>query len=191
MELRRQSAADESVDLSAAPWFTTLGDLLTLLLCFFLAVISFTSSEIIERRTNDGATTRMEGTSDAPGMLPRKSYVSGTRVAPQMSRESVVDFTEDDFDLSGSEVQERGKKELRQIIKRIKGIKRATILSCSLRGSRSEVNWNLSIALASGILGQIIDAGIDAERVNVQALGPICRGIEGKKGSVARVVFTY
>lgn len=191
MELPRSTPGDDSVDLSAAPWFTTLGDLLTLLLCFFLAAISFTSSEIIERRVKNGVTARMEGGSKLPGALPRRSVISGTQVAPQMTRESVIDFAETDFNRDGSELEGEKKTELHRIVERIKGIKRATIFSCSRRGARSEVNWNLSIAQATGILGQLIDTGIEPERVNVQALGPQCDGVEWKRSAVSRVVFTY
>ncbi|MDZ4785048.1 MAG: flagellar motor protein MotB [bacterium] len=147
-------------------WMITFGDLLTLLLCFFISLISFNGTKIkglVEKRHQNN---------------------SGTQIA-KIDRETKprwVSFSSEEVnsDALMGILKERilavsSKKEI--------VITDSYLEVCSRNDELpAEWNWHESMTQALKIKGQIVDSfSLQSESVKVRVLGPNCGALNGKK----------
>ncbi|MBN8548945.1 MAG: hypothetical protein J0M12_06495 [Deltaproteobacteria bacterium] len=184
-------------------WMLSFGDLLTLLLCFFLSIISFSplnpahkSSEKVDKKqgvtkskehevapapaqTVDGTQlANLEGSDEKTTLLANMSVVDGLRLWLQ----------ESDYAGLGWELGEGAAARLKsQVVRTAYAPKRVTIESClesTLIGD--ETAWAGSISRILSVRSQLIDAGFKPGIFRYRVMGPHCAEIRaGGSGETA------
>lgn len=163
-------------------WMVTFGDLLTLLLCFFLTIVSFSPLN----SNNDRPQTQM---------AVEKQDASGTTIASTSSEEeadrttassSGLFFYAEDF---VGEVGGLGGDVLNRLTSQLKMPGYLTKSASESLGAlliegcgegMDEESWLMALSHVSQIRGQLLDAGISRERIQVRILGPECRGLRSR-----------
>lgn len=172
-------------------WMLSFGDLLTLLLCFFLSILSFSSlnpsndraqkhdkvqgvggpepilADTEGRQTAAGTQlANLEGSDEKATLPANASVVNGLRLW----------FGESDYVGLGWELSEVAIQRLKsQVVRTAYAPKRVTIESCL--GSTvigDETAWAGSISRILGLRSQLIDAGLAPGTFRYRVLGPYC-----------------
>lgn len=187
---RQQEAQNRGEGL----WLLSLGDLLTLLLGFFIALIGSSPLNPAVRSTNSE-----HSTSNSGGGSSRLSDAEvGTAIAeldmqtPETPVRHVV-FGEDDFEAMGMSMRDGvyGSRVSAAIPEsyRVSGM---LIESCGgVSGASGASGWDGAAARALAVRGQAIDSGMDAKLIKVRLLGPDCAalGVGSETNPLMRIEF--
>lgn len=147
----------------SSAWLVTFGDLLTLLVCFFITIISHSTFN------------------PADGVAEGVKADSGTAIAilPVETPDSLelsLRFRERDFRANGVRMQVSARRRLKKAVN-LEGyaLTNGVIESCAKAADHNEEgNWALSVRRAFSLRSQVIDAGLTAEGVALRFLGESC-----------------
>jgi hypothetical protein len=191
---------------SEVAWLVSLGDLLTLLLCFFLAVVSMSPLNPAVEREMKAAQNQSDMVSDAPlpaegpVQMPDKAAMSaaGTPLAKSIHESELagpavnVEFTASDF--PGREftlMSDAVLKLKREIDANVYPVREVLIESCGGESTagRQASGWNESVRRAFILRGQLIDSRIADSIIKVRLVGGNCKVLnsDGKGEVSARV----
>lgn len=163
-------------------WLTTFGDLLTLLLCFFVCILSIapldetgtakTASNIAETESGTGLAGTLGSGSEIELLIPEAEYAESlTRVSEKVRNMALL--------------QQKPEDTL---------IREALIETCF---NETEVyegeSWYRSIERSLELQRQLVDAGLDENAVAIRSVGPWCETLKensNRRHFVTRVVFT-
>lgn len=186
-------------------WMLSFGDLLTLLLCFFLCALSFSplnphrGNEAISKQ-NQQLADSTASTSVVPVALERagtalaklnpEASEFGTLTKPNDSSELVVNLSESDFIRDAWEpvpnAIDKVKSQVRETSYAVLGVK---LESCFPEQARAEeAAWAGSMSRILSMRGQLIDAGLPAALMRYRPLGPHCEALEGQEARPERTV---
>ena len=99
---------DEIKSMAHEVWFTSLGDLLTLLLCFFLCAVSFSTFEPRDKTSIESSNRNNVSKISSNGTEIGRAAVAGTSIAPLVSREVAIGFDADDFSSDRTALTSKG-----------------------------------------------------------------------------------
>lgn len=190
-------------------WLLSFGDLLTLLLAFFISVFSLSPLNPAVRSAKNSERHEQLSTdsrSDKPGFIPRAipgtalaDIGSGARSPTQDVRASKAEHLDiwlsaADFEEGTDELGIRAQARIRtQVIGnsyRVLGIK---IQSCSeLPPELEDIGWMASSRRILALRRQFLDAGVGAEQLRYRVLGSDCTGLRegaqaGDEGATVRI----
>ena len=182
-------------------WFITFGDLLTLLLCFFLAIIPM----IAKKSSFDIKNTRLNqevGNLNSQNLqiqhLPAADGIQIAKLAlpPEASRDGATEsptvfmLRNEDFSDAGL-VTDRVTNHLKELVKSgsTEGLSKR-IEVCAANGQQD--NWLLAQQRALSIVRQINDSGFSGQASEIVVLGPHCELLQSvpQIGIAARVTFS-
>ncbi len=172
-------------------WLTSFGDLLTLLLCFFLATLSGSSLNPL----SPAGIERIKSGNHSSFMLKlyssKQPLAYGTSIA-QLSDgvlELTATFFSDDFVTLGETLSQNAERRFPDVVPSGYTLEAVEVSTCypSETGSIS-TSWLGSITRAKALSRQLIDRGFGSIREEI--LGPNCRTL-GKQSAVAEIRFRY
>jgi flagellar motor protein MotB len=175
-------------------WILSFGDLLTLLLCFFLSIISFSPLNpannvpviVEEDQPVEQVSTNVlpdAPTGSEPGTALANLTSSDAELTPERNRSyfSGLRFwlNESDYSGLGWEPSEEAAKRIKnQVVRTSYQPKRVTIESCFDAGVKgAETVWAGSISRILNLRSQLIDAGLPSGSFEYRVLGPHCNGL--------------
>ncbi|MDC0359073.1 hypothetical protein OAO01_09675, partial [Oligoflexia bacterium] len=177
----RRDAVQNRLSFSNSRWLTTFGDLLTLLLCFFLCVITFSPPTTQQETPLHNTSSRNLTRNQPEAVEPKPDQPAGTLIAPLMSEFKALEirFTEADYiegttRLSGSalarlrnEINSDGYRAMEMLI-----------AACAPDHSAgSAQSWFSSTGRVFNLRGQLLDARMDTTGLQLQVLGAQCAGL--------------
>lgn len=164
--------------MSAEGWFTTLGDLLTLLLCFFLAAVSFSTFSPPEHATKTGTNSSHSEEIAGSGSKNGQREGSGTSIAPQVVGEIEIGFAADDISSDGTALSESGLAKLEQIKGVARDAERVELVTCAPDETErgDSVTWHRSIERALLMKSSLKGVGISGSALRVDVRGVRCGG---------------
>ncbi len=169
-------------------WLVTFGDLLTLLLCFFIATMTLHPSHSPSTRR---ATARNSTISGKESVLDAGQRALGTTLALTQDRQSVlhqppeekievkVALSDDSFAQVRSKLSDTAKRKLNNAVFTDGYSVRAVVVHACADKKRyaAEETASLSVERALKVRGQLIDSGVAPEVVRVRALGEQCAAL--------------
>lgn len=163
----------------ATTWLTSFGDLLTLLLCFFLSILSL----------NPFPATK---SSEVPA-VERSKQQTGTTLANASKEVKKREFLI--YSHSAGADEQAFLKEVRGMLTASNIEQSHSITSVSLEGCSDELeqfegeSWFVSMDRTLSLYRQLIDVGVVSERIVLSSVGPWCKKISSKQNAVqARAV---
>lgn len=164
-------------------WQVSFADLLTLLLCFFVALAA--GNQFKPPKSEPMNSITETGTQIAKNQVVETDEGSKTLwFAPEM-------FDSNNFELHVSSLNEL-ENALRSESYIIKRVQVATC-DASLNASKAE-NWDFSMRRILGLQRQITDIGIDKKILVGRLLGPACMALDSgnqEKQQVAKIIIEY
>lgn len=190
----------------AAFWQVTFGDLLTLMLCFFLALLSLgplgdgekinkvKGVKLSMQEPGRVSLNRVRG--GLPGIVLARRFNDATALAPpRLLRERGywLSFSERAYAGHQFELGAQAKHRLAKAL-RVKGyeIQGATVETCCGPPSVGEAPcWELSARRGVSLHGDLVSLGFKATDIRLRVLGRHCHALQGRerKASAARVGF--
>ena len=184
------------------PWLVSFGDLLTLMLCFFLATITFKPRLA---PTKDEVTHRSNREISEVKPITAASALSGTHFANTHRRQGVIfrSFSPKsvfDFRLKNSDFDSRTgllRRSSALGLKRIVSSSSYSFGMIEIHSCVNEVTADVGEALQSSmnralaVRGQVIDAGVAANLVRTRILGGDCLALPGEKAQKVVTVIRF
>jgi len=169
-------------------WLVSFGDLLTLLLCFFITILSFGGMK------PEGSTDKLgiNGGTQVDAAFSRESNDGGNPAGIELAvlsdreadyKEVTLNFEESDFSQSGEVLTEAALAGLkRQVTQDGYTPDRALLQTCADREAGSaEYEWYLSLGRALFLRSQLIDAGISPQALRLRVAGARCEVLRRKQ----------
>ena len=159
-------------------WLIGFGDLLTLMLCFFLSLVAFGPLNQADRQEREALTPEAKKMIQMLKLPIRLATQSGITIAFSMDGYPRLnfDFTEDEFAAEGLAAAS-----LARIVNTINSvnyeIREIRLEICTRRKQGGEGSWSESSLKALGVRSQLLDAGVKAESIKIRSLGRYCRGL--------------
>ncbi len=174
-------------------WLTSFGDLLTLLLSFFIAVIALSP---LNPAVKDGLSVgKHEINSVIEPRLTKKSsdgtYVaklSQVKGAKRGLKSLLLRFSGRDFVLNRNGFRRMAERRLRKAVS-LGGYATGLALVGTCSTALGEDAWSRSEEYALALRRQLIDAGVKSAGVKMQVFGPHCQRV-GSEGTLATVSFS-
>lgn len=185
-------------------WMLSFGDLLTLLLCFFLSVLSLSplnpanenrinvkeNQEVIQpkqdqpsvTRSNPGSGTALAKLSTAGGVLTPEQKASDSNMLELL-------LSQDDFEGLGWDLKAESQLRVKnQVIGTAYPVRRVTIESCfgSVPGSE-ETAWAGAISRILSLRSQLIDGGLNPNLFAYRPQGPNCNELTQSESESKKV----
>ncbi|MEZ4753955.1 MAG: flagellar motor protein MotB [Bdellovibrionota bacterium] len=177
-------------------WLVTFGDLLTLLLTFFVMSIAIggqNETATAENIQKNQISTKENSQLEEIEVIPRLVKLSGTNIAIQTLRTPLkeVGLDESDFNTESDHLTAKAAQRLRAILSARKD-EFSTVrleLCGGLGGYATEVSWYKSISRALFVQSQLVDAGISKSQLAIRPLGPHCELLkdDAEKQLVGRI----
>lgn len=177
-------------------WLVTFGDLLTLMLCFFLATISLRPlyvsphSSVTERK----AETFRTKPDAAVGAETAGTRLAATQLEPSVPQpeeiEVSVALTEASFAGSPAYFSRTVRAQLRKAVF-TDGYDLRTVTVHACAGNRRYAagqTASLSVERALRVRGQVIDMGVAPQAVRIRALGRDCAALPGRPPKQAQTL---
>ncbi|MCB0317512.1 MAG: hypothetical protein KDD56_02060 [Bdellovibrionales bacterium] len=159
-------------------WLVSFGDLLTLLLTFFVMTIAISGKGATEDTDKTTLTPKNPAEVVEHQRQAEIFVLSGTKIATYPYRTEVreIGLREIDFNTEADELTQDAKKRLRQVLTTRKDVLSPVRLEVcgGLGGYATEVSWFKSIGRALFVSSQLFDAGIPKALLEVRPLGPHC-----------------
>lgn len=201
--IRMRGGKSSSVRLGINGWLISFGDLLTLLLCTFVAIISFAGMRNQpELRAKYIDSTQEVNNNQRLASSNGAEPIAGTQVANQVARDLAggadqsaeqllllaSDFSPDEPAGSAATKQKIG-----AALAGISSLELVRVESCATRDSGSnEQAWFWSMGRALEASSALLELGLPREKLQIRALGPDCALIRkdpGDEVSVAKISF--
>lgn len=165
-------------------WYVTFADLLTLLLCFFLAIIALSPLSPYSLKTEPVSKNKQDFE------IQQRNKASGTDIASNYIEvdRTLVSFRAADLELSELKLNQTAVESLiSQMIREGYQVRQVLIRACS--GGQGDEAWQSSQQLALNVSRQLVDAGIRKDSIKLAALGPLC-SLNGEEGeSILNVIY--
>ena len=178
-----ESHSDGKQGANTIVWLISFSDLLTLLLCFFLCLAAFGRFDGTLRQANSKISQDNLNTNGVPNAASSVVTSGGTVVANKSIEAGSLQalLTEADFGSDGSEVKSSGQDKLKKLLETVAYKPTAVLIeTCGVRVDReNERAWLQGMSRAVALKGQLLDAGIDGQRLIFRNVGPHCEVIEG------------
>jgi hypothetical protein len=175
--------ATETAESSSNQWLVSFGDLLTLLLCFFISVFA-----LYQPNESNGSSSAITSTATAATTVA----TAGTGIAKN-ELQRLFPFTGFELLFKAEELKEGTdlvRRQLEDLIKS-KGYKHAAVLieGCSSAdGQGNSANWQRAWRRVDWLHRQLIDAGGVPDEVRKRVVGKHC-GLISKSGAAVRMIF--
>lgn len=153
---------------AARDWLVTFGDLLTLLVCFFIATISL--------GTNGKGETEASATpANAAG---EHRAGSGTVLANTsfLREQKVIELRAGDFDSPGGRLSFRAAERVKQAVETIDCSSGTLLVSACAKEDREdqEASWFAALQGAYQVRSHFIDSGVPEDCIGLSIRGPRC-----------------
>ena len=170
---------------ASSRWLTSFGDLLTLLLCFFICIVSLSREKQPDRPTRTRLTTWNDMDSDALLYKQTGKQRGGTGIAPLRDgpQKVTLRFGREDFTVGGEQLSSQAVDWMKSAID-IKGyrVKPHEVVVCAHNGTPGEsADWYRAMQRVSDIRSQLIDASLPVEGLSLQVLGSDCGALRGPR----------
>jgi hypothetical protein len=186
----------------ATSWLISFGDLLTLMLCLFLAIISFSSLSpfVVSAKNRLDSASYMRDEA-----VPRGSFggaAGGTLLAAPEDLTADVRAAQREVKaepppaeirktlrLQSEEVTDAGFKQVRNRLMQLMSISGYRLLQASLEvcgeAADEEASWEEAQSRALILRRQLIDTGLESQLLRIAVLGPDCKELGGELEDVA------
>lgn len=165
--------------INSGSWLVTFGDLLTLMLCLFVTIVSQSPLNPATEQAQNGVSPRSAEQSAKYSRSIVDFQSPGTTLAPSNDVEGVAELTflESDFSGEAGELVEASQKAVKnEVIRAGYDVSAAAISTCSLdQGASEDAKWLSSVSRSFSLRRQLVDAGIDPSRISVSVRGPWCK----------------
>lgn len=178
------NASTNQLSFASTRWLTSFGDLLTLLLCLFLALAAFSFKDQQSRKEGAQPTEGQNSVSEA-----RED--SGTLIAKQLPEERVVVLavSENDFRkghlLLSSETMSKIINQMKAEGYITKGLSVSSCITGSSLNDNTVMHSNTQRLLA--LRSQLIDAGIDTAGASFSLDGDYCKAATQRLNDTAQI----
>jgi len=179
-----QSTTEEPVSAPHS-WATSFGDLLTLMLCFFLIIIVSSRQEELQGADSVDVTTRTyEGIQKEPIFSQKASLkqTNGISFAKPKSVPAVYELLLTESNILNSSELIRKISDIRSFLIEGEGKElsfRVVIEACDLSQTGDEgAGWLSAMKKVLVLRSQLIDSGLNKESFRIRALGGHCNLIE-------------
>ncbi|MCB0311063.1 MAG: hypothetical protein KDD42_07500, partial [Bdellovibrionales bacterium] len=166
-------------------WLVSFGDLLTLLVCFFIAILSAspmnpansTSASSVSAQNYDEKVRRwLRSTSRLRSGTTLANYTDETGPNSDLIKLR-IDLGNQSFLQNGVTLEPKTRRQLKRVIA-LQGyeLQTAAISSCSTEGGAAlEKAWFVSMDRALEVRRQMIDTGVANKRIELEVVGPFCQ----------------
>ncbi len=164
---------EEVGTFSSNPWLITFGDMLTLLLCFFLCFVTFGPLQ----------TKSLQDTHSSPSSgIDLAKHMIEPAVAPEI----LTELAPADFGDSQEMLNPVGQEKIKSAVHR-EGydLELLSFEVCPPKDKQGPEFWTLGILME--LRSQLLDAGVPDERLEARILGTGC----GSEASLARLSATF
>ena len=174
-------------------WLTSFGDLLTLLLSFFIAVIGLSplNPAVKAKLTIDGNKTNSvsdENRVHQDNSGTHVAKIEEKQTSQRAFKSSLLRFARRDFVLNRDGFRRSAKWRLKKTVV-LNGYAASRVLLMTCSGNPIGEPWSRSEELALLLRRQLIDAGIKSALIKMQVFGPHCQRVGGE-GVEAKVSFS-
>lgn len=172
--LNKQLNLDQESESAHESWLVSFGDLLTLLLCFFISSISLSPfGKSVQVPDNISV---IEGSAESQDKIVL-ALEAGKPFADtkQQLTQREFGFSEMDFTDNSRLNLESLNRLKAQAIKLIGEYPDLEIQTCAQSELGSEQNWNLALLRMEKLRGQLIDSGIYPKSIRYEVLGTNCQ----------------
>ncbi len=173
-------------------WLMTFGDLLTLLLCFFVAIVSLSRHQQdadAEEMAKEKKEQLVESIDEVARLTAGASH--GAEIALDIDNRNLTEvfLEQGDVDPGKQRLTDSGKVVLERAVDLLSyPVKEVVIETCS---RQAEANaWHESVSMSLGIQRQIHDMKVGTPAYRVKSVGPHCTSLGlTEKTQVSRILF--
>jgi hypothetical protein len=164
----------------------SFGDLLTLLLCFFVAIVAYHTKGDPNQSEKNRVTSENNTIKIDPGAMYQKRELSGTPLAnlTESSESLVLRFEPADYNGLQEQMTDEAKRWFQKAIQSDDynlSVVRLEVCGNTPPGQGSS-GWLVSMRRALDIRRQLVDAGFSTEGFELELLGADCSKLESKGG---------
>ena len=160
-------------------WLMTFGDLLTLLLCFFVAIVSLSrhqhDADLVEAAEFE-ASQITETIDEITRITAGASH--GAKIALDIDNRNLTEvlLEQGDVDPEKHRLNSAGEQVMEKAIRLVSyPIRSIVIETCSRRGNaEAAIAWHESVSMSLGIQRQIHDMSVGSPQFKVRSAGPYC-----------------
>lgn len=178
-------------------WLVSFGDLLTLMLCFFLSLVAYGHVKPASSGPDVASTNCNDRQSDPNCVASNPEKVDGTSLANyQISSTSagetlIFNFNENDFEAETGQLKLMAYDRVKTVVETKEYVPKTVFVEvCSTVGS--DGGWFDSLKRAVAIKSQLFDTDRFKLHLNIRSVGPYCESIEQAETTqqvFARLVF--
>ena len=163
-------------------WLITFGDLLTLLLCFFIS--AWATVRMKNSQSADVTPLKHERIADKAGATVDLT-LNGTRIAEDSIgiTSPLLRFRAEDFRGDPEKLGPEARSKLGKVVDYRDFRWNLEVCSREEEVNNSE-KWKISQRRALYLRSQLIDSGLEPEMIGVRVLGPNCNFLEGERSGV-------
>lgn len=173
-------------------WLVSFGDLLTLLLCFFIALIVLTREATPPASAAEPVTPSQLSRIEVPGAVAALPRPPGTTLAANLEEQSRFEllFEEGDFEADGTALSSAARERIENAFAFAAYTpKPVRIVACGGgRGESTDAGWLESMQRLLELRSQLLDAGADMGRAELEPAGPYCNRIGGQQEQPPRAL---
>ncbi|RMG42260.1 MAG: hypothetical protein D6719_06870 [Candidatus Dadabacteria bacterium] len=176
-------------------WLVTFGDLLTLLLVFFLSIISFGNFGSPRITSNNYASAHKNFKNPVRKEFLQRPGQTGITIAHLTDRDSPdgevrIVFKETDFESQSGVLLKKARKHLKKkVVTAAYLTEQAVVEACRANnGERDAAAWFVSAGRLLDLRSQLVDAGVDARRIYLRAVGRDCQTLSESRSDTDGLV---
>lgn len=175
-------------------WLVTFGDLLTLLLCFFVAMVSLSQHSVTDSEAAVAGPELQPPEKTEQTIVPPLPASRGVEIALTIDNRDLKELLlqRSDFNDPLPVLSEAGLKKVQKAVEAITyTLDEVIIETCNAdENVKPETAWHLSVVLGLGLRRQIVDAVNRPVSVAVRSVGPWCDTIDDlENGAISRIQF--
>lgn len=188
----KNSLENQSIQGRSTSWLVSFGDLLTLLVCFFLSIISFTNIKKQANLAKEAEINQTKAVFHEDLKTSNKNIEAGTQLAVNSDeeikanlivRQVSIGFENGEFEGSKRQLSMLARQRLSLAVSSTSyDNSEAIISSCTeaLKGKPNQNEWENSKLQALELKRQLIDAGWQGapQEIRMQILGQQCRELD-------------
>lgn len=184
---------------SSSGWLTSFGDLLTLLLCFFICIVSLSRKDPAAIIGPQDVMRWNDKKFDQARVEANGETVGGITIAPLTGEPEKITlhFGREDFAANGEKLSSQAVEWMKSAMF-VEGYRTAPqeIVACGHSGApRESADWYRAMQRVFNLRGQLIDAEITTQGIALQVLGSDCSSLQakgsGSESAVASLSLEY
>lgn len=190
-------------------WALSFGDLLTLLLCFFLTIVSMSPLNPAVRKANQALSAQKDEKNVPPSKVQPQNSELGPRIAKHVSAEQekgvsdkgplqaekleVMDFLAEDFEGESGILSDQAANRLKMLMNQQDSQLISVEIETCVQGARETeaISWFEATRQALALKGQFIDAVKPSPEMRMRVLGADCETATNLGPSSARVALGF